>query len=202
MICPNTVQVEIYFSFQWIFCIRCSCSKRSSIELLDYLICRFAFYCLMSTEYYIDPFPFKILIGWESIKTNNLFFNSFFLLGAITTPKSSINSIIFVSLSKRTCLYFFTIYYLYSCRGFFFYLRFHFWSIKIHELQLSATLVPKGNWKLDILLVKLFSLKQKTIQTLPATVKRIKVCLFQKTAFMFLHVLLVLCKRWNKQLRV
>ena len=41
----------------------------------------------------------------------------------------------------------------------------------------------KGNGKLKILLVKIFSLKQKTSQILPATLEKIKFCLFKKTVW-------------------
>ena len=51
----------------------------------------------------------------------------------------------------------------------------------------------------EILLVKIFSLKQKTKQILPANVEEIKLYFFKKTvpcSFMFL---LLSCKHWNKQ---
>ena len=57
-----------------------------------------------------------------------------------------------------------------------------------------ATLDHKGNSKFEILLVRIFNLKQKTNQILPATVEKIKFCLLKKTvpcSFMFL---LVSCK--------
>ena len=41
---------------------------------------------------------------------------------------------------------------------------------------------PKGNSKYKILLVKIFSLKQKTNEILPAAIEKIKFCLFKKTA--------------------
>ena len=41
---------------------------------------------------------------------------------------------------------------------------------------------PKSNCKFKISLVKIFSLKQKTNQILPATIEKVKFCLFKKTA--------------------
>ena len=49
--------------------------------------------------------------------------------------------------------------------------------------QNSRPPAPKGNSKLEILLVKIFNLKQKTSQTLPATIEKIKFCLFKKTVY-------------------
>ena len=50
--------------------------------------------------------------------------------------------------------------------------------IKIQGRRPSA---PKGNSTFEVLLVKIFSLKQKTNQILPATTEKIKFCLFKKT---------------------
>ena len=58
------------------------------------------------------------------------------------------------------------------------YSRFYFWLIKIHGNWPPATSTPKGNTKCEILLEKVFSLKQKTNQILLATVENIKFCLF------------------------
>ena len=46
---------------------------------------------------------------------------------------------------------------------------------------LLAPLAPKGNNKFKILLVEVFSQKQKTNQILQATIEKIKFCLFKKT---------------------
>ena len=46
----------------------------------------------------------------------------------------------------------------------------------------SRSLVPKGNKKFEILLVKVFSLKQKTSKILSATIKKVKFFLFKETA--------------------
>ena len=41
----------------------------------------------------------------------------------------------------------------------------------------------KVNSKFEILLVKIFSLKKKKNQILPATIEKIKCCLFKKTVY-------------------
>ena len=46
--------------------------------------------------------------------------------------------------------------------------------------QDSQTSAPKGNNEFKTLLVKIFSLNQKTNQIVPATVEKIKFCLFKK----------------------
>ena len=46
----------------------------------------------------------------------------------------------------------------------------------------SRSLVPKGNKKFEILLVKVFSLKQKISKILSATIKKVKFFLFKETA--------------------
>ena len=50
------------------------------------------------------------------------------------------------------------------------------------DSQHLAHSAPKGDSEYEILLVKVFSLKQKTNQILPATTEKIKFCLFKKTA--------------------
>ena len=51
------------------------------------------------------------------------------------------------------------------------------------DLRPPATSVPKGNIKLEILLVKIFILKQKQNQIPQATIEKIKCLLFEKTAY-------------------
>ena len=54
--------------------------------------------------------------------------------------------------------------------------------IKIHSSQPPASSAPKGDSKFEILLVKIFGLKQiKKNQILPATREKIKFLLFKKT---------------------
>ena len=50
---------------------------------------------------------------------------------------------------------------------------------------IPGPLRPKGKSKFEILFVKIFSLKQKINQILPATIEKIKFCLFKKTNVSF-----------------
>ena len=52
--------------------------------------------------------------------------------------------------------------------------------MKIRSLRSSA---PKADSKFDILLAKIFSLKQWTNQMLSATFEKLKFCLFKKTVY-------------------
>ena len=64
-------------------------------------------------------------------------------------------------------------------------------------------MVLKGNSKFEILLVKIFSLKQTPNKILTATIEKIKFCVPKKTALFYFRLkLLVLCKRCNEQTRV
>ena len=74
-------------------------------------------------------------------------------------------------------------------------------SAEISGLQLLAPLdLPKSNNKLEILLVKICNLKQKTNEKQPANIEKIKFYLFKNTASCsFRPQLLVSCKRWIKQ---
>ena len=54
------------------------------------------------------------------------------------------------------------------------------WGYKIQGHRPS---VPKGNSKFEIVLVKILSLKRKTNQIFPATLEKIKFCLFKKTVY-------------------
>ena len=54
------------------------------------------------------------------------------------------------------------------------------WHIRIHVARSPPSSAPKGNSRFEILLVKIFSLKQKSRQILPATIEKIKFCLFKK----------------------
>ena len=54
--------------------------------------------------------------------------------------------------------------------------------IKIKGLRPPVLSTSKGNSKLEILLIKTFSLKQKPNQIFPANEETIKFCLFKKTA--------------------
>ena len=55
----------------------------------------------------------------------------------------------------------------------------------------------QGNSKFEILLVKIFCLKQKTSQILPATIEKIKFCFFKKTVYGYLKQWITIgkCKR-------
>ena len=66
-------------------------------------------------------------------------------------------------------------------------------TLKFKDSETSAPgprpSAPKGNNEFKILHVKIFSLNQKTNQILPATIAKIKFCLFKKTAFQpFVHL--------------
>ena len=64
-------------------------------------------------------------------------------------------------------------------------------------------MVPKGNSKFEILLVKLFSLKQTPNKILTAAIEKIKFCVPKETALFYFRLKLqVLCKRCNEQTRV
>ena len=52
--------------------------------------------------------------------------------------------------------------------------------VKIYSHRPSVPLNPKGNSKIETLLVKLFSLKQKTNQILPTTIKKVQVFSLQE----------------------
>ena len=63
----------------------------------------------------------------------------------------------------------------------------------MENLIFCAVSVPKGNSKFEILLVKIFSLKQKPNKAVKATIEKIKFYVSKKTAsFSFRQVL---CKR-------
>ena len=55
-------------------------------------------------------------------------------------------------------------------------------NLVISRFTVSRPLVPKVNSKFEILPVKIFNLKQKANQILPAIIGKIKFCLFKKTA--------------------
>ena len=83
---------------------------------------------------------------------------------------------------------------LYSCRSFFAYYRFRFCYIKISSLPAPST--PKDNSKFEMLLVKIFRLKQ--IKYLELLQKKSNFVSLRKQP----HVLLVSYKRFKKKKQV
>ena len=57
------------------------------------------------------------------------------------------------------------------------------WHVKIHSLLVTPPRPQKGNSIFKILIVKIFCLKKKSYQILPATIEKVKVCSFEKTAW-------------------
>ena len=109
---------------------------------------------------------FAIIYSWQ------LSVNKKSLIGNKIHPDVSRTLQIYISFFH---LYFILFYFINSYN-----LRYFNQHISIHGARSPPSSAPKGNSRFEILLVKIFSLKQKSWQILPATIGKIKFCLFKK----------------------